>query len=183
MKAMRLLAVSACVALATPSFATFSNNWSFVDQDTGEAVSGFISGLVDGTNLGADGLTITVTQSPYAVLLGTYDLDFGAGAGFSSERDSYSASNGVVTFANFTYSDQNLEYLTLVTGPLGGKFYPQAISYDTLEYVSNQQTGAQFSALSSNVPEPTSWALMVGGFGLVGAAIRRRTLTTTMRLA
>jgi hypothetical protein len=25
-----------------------------------------------------------------------------------------------------------------------------------------------------SVPEPASWAMMVGGFGLLGAAIRRR---------
>jgi hypothetical protein len=24
------------------------------------------------------------------------------------------------------------------------------------------------------VPEPTTWALMIGGFGLAGAALRRR---------
>jgi hypothetical protein len=24
------------------------------------------------------------------------------------------------------------------------------------------------------VPEPASWALMIGGFGLIGAAMRRR---------
>ncbi|HEY1146739.1 MAG TPA: PEPxxWA-CTERM sorting domain-containing protein [Allosphingosinicella sp.] len=26
------------------------------------------------------------------------------------------------------------------------------------------------------MPEPTSWALMIAGFGLAGAALRRRTL-------
>jgi hypothetical protein len=29
-------------------------------------------------------------------------------------------------------------------------------------------------AVSTNVPEPASWALMIAGFGLVGAAMRRR---------
>jgi len=29
----------------------------------------------------------------------------------------------------------------------------------------------------SGVPEPTSWALMLGGFGLVGGAMRRRKLS------
>jgi hypothetical protein len=34
---------------------------------------------------------------------------------------------------------------------------------------------------SSPVPEPASWAMMIGGFGLIGAAMRRR--TTTVRFA
>jgi hypothetical protein len=33
----------------------------------------------------------------------------------------------------------------------------------------------------SGVPEPASWALMLGGFGLVGGAMRRRRVA--MRLA
>lgn len=31
-----------------------------------------------------------------------------------------------------------------------------------------------FNALPGGVPEPTTWALMISGFGLVGAALRRR---------
>jgi hypothetical protein len=31
-----------------------------------------------------------------------------------------------------------------------------------------------FTALAGNVPEPASWALMLGGFGLLGGAVRRR---------
>ncbi len=34
------------------------------------------------------------------------------------------------------------------------------------------------SATVTSVPEPASWALLVGGFGLVGLAARRRTLRT-----
>ena len=33
---------------------------------------------------------------------------------------------------------------------------------------------AAFAAFAAPVPEPTLWALMIGGFGLVGAALRRR---------
>lgn len=37
----------------------------------------------------------------------------------------------------------------------------------------NDSTGVQFT-VQSFVPEPAQWALMVGGFGLLGAAARRR---------
>ena len=43
--------------------------------------------------------------------------------------------------------------------------------------VSNrQQEIGTFSAVlaPSAVPEPASWALMIGGFGLAGAALRRQ---------
>jgi hypothetical protein len=33
------------------------------------------------------------------------------------------------------------------------------------------------------VPEPASWALMIGGFGMVGAGLRRRRAKTTVRFA
>ena len=33
---------------------------------------------------------------------------------------------------------------------------------------------ADENSISSGAPEPASWALMLGGFGLAGAALRRR---------
>ena len=33
---------------------------------------------------------------------------------------------------------------------------------------------ATFTLISASVPEPATWALMIGGFGLAGAALRRR---------
>jgi hypothetical protein len=48
-------------------------------------------------------------------------------------------------------------------------------------YAFNLST-AEISSLGlSPVPEPTTWAMMVGGFGLIGAAMRRR--TTKVRFA
>ena len=37
----------------------------------------------------------------------------------------------------------------------------------------NDSTGVSFRVLAG-VPEPTSWAMMIGGFGVVGGALRRR---------
>ena len=45
---------------------------------------------------------------------------------------------------------------------------------ETLSFTTNAQ-GA--------VPEPTSWALMVGGFGMVGGAVRARKRSTSVRFA
>ena len=43
------------------------------------------------------------------------------------------------------------------------------------DVVINNAAGTTFSAsIAGAVPEPASWALMLGGFGLAGAAMRRR---------
>jgi len=41
-------------------------------------------------------------------------------------------------------------------------------------YLSAGSNSTAFTLLSSGVPEPASWAMMLGGFGLVGGAMRRR---------
>jgi hypothetical protein len=46
------------------------------------------------------------------------------------------------------------------------------IAYDVISNPNRQFT--TFSATFGAVPEPGTWALMIGGFGLVGAAARRR---------
>lgn len=173
MKTISLLALALCAALPAPSFAaTFSNNWSFVDLNSGQTVSGTISGLSNGDDQSAEGLTITVTQSPYAEFLGTYEVDFGAGAGLPS---SYSAVNGVVTFANFLYTNEITEFLQFGSHPGAGSRYPAFTSYASSAYAYNDKVGMTFSAVS--VPEPASWALMIGGFALTGSAMRRRKAT------
>ena len=48
---------------------------------------------------------------------------------------------------------------------------------DTSAYVSDWSRGEQYrnyAFTSGAVPEPAAWALMIGGFGLAGAALRRR---------
>jgi hypothetical protein len=49
---------------------------------------------------------------------------------------------------------------------------------------SGNPSGLRVEFLDSNVnavPEPATWAMMIGGFGLIGAAARRRTCTAAAR--
>jgi hypothetical protein len=62
---------------------------------------------------------------------------------------------------------------------LGANFNGTAWNNGTLElfyWDSNQGDNSGEIAFNISVPEPESWALMLLGFGLAGAAIRRRTV-------
>jgi len=51
------------------------------------------------------------------------------------------------------------------------------LTFDVVNFgqATGNPSGLRVEFLSSNaVPEPASWALMIGGFGLTGAALRRR---------
>lgn len=55
-------------------------------------------------------------------------------------------------------------------------------SFDRLVFDANGGGGFQLDNVNlsgSTVPEPASWAMMIGGFGLVGAAMRRRSNIVT----
>jgi hypothetical protein len=62
---------------------------------------------------------------------------------------------------------------------------PAAVDVDglTVQYQINPLTqfirpnDRAFALLGSDVPEPASWAMMIAGFGLTGAAMRRRRST------
>jgi len=109
---------------------------------------------------------------------GTAALTAGAvipGDGFGGSYDvrSYSASVAPITLAAGTYwfSLQNA-----VTA--GGNALYWDVNYGPSSAFQSGvgEVGSESFTLYSNgaVPEPASWALMLGGFGLVGSAMRRR---------
>lgn len=58
--------------------------------------------------------------------------------------------------------------ITLAKDDLFGVIINPAGSY------ANDSTGLDFTLTTAGVPEPASWALMIGGFGAAGAMLRRR---------
>jgi hypothetical protein len=101
-------------------------------------------GLASGDTLGSVLLSDADTGVGHFV---TIDLNAAGIAALNAAAGSTFLFGGVVTYS------QHAEF----AGYTGG--YPAA-------YLSLTQSGA--------VPEPASWALMLGGFGLVGSAMRRR---------
>lgn len=91
------------------------------------------------------------------------------------------------------YSNTNLYFTQLLSGfPLTADGFSNG--WATEYYYPNKQVsmsvthldvrvidadpdsyGGGWLSLSMPVPEPASWALMIGGFGLLGAALRRKT--------
>ncbi len=74
-------------------------------------------------------------------------------------------------------------YLSVGTGGSNTRFGNQFCCYtenfkgslDSVRVFSGLATYAEATTgLASLVPEPASWAMMIGGFGMVGAAMRRR---------
>ena len=104
-----------------------------------------------------------VSISPFAATAGThyvigaYTTDNASSVG--TDQGGSANFNSAVTF----YSDRYSNFNGAFSFPGSVEGFPDA-----------GWLGANFE-LAGGVPEPSSWAMMVGGFGLMGAALRRRT--------
>ena len=60
------------------------------------------------------------------------------------------------------------------TGP--GSYFPSLGNVNYISFSSSDDSDNVLDniVLTSNVPEPATWAMMLAGFGIVGAAVRRR---------
>lgn len=117
-----------------------------------------------------------------AIDAGVYTLSF-----YYSDRPGVAASsNGIDVLLNGSS-------ILSVAGGLGGgstvwsfkSVNFTAAAGDVLTFAalgtSDSYGGYLDNVMLSGVPEPTTWAMMIAGFGLIGAAMRRR--STTVRFA
>jgi Na+-transporting NADH:ubiquinone oxidoreductase subunit NqrB len=98
---------------------------------------------------------------------------------YNKTGDQLQIGNHFFIGGNGCYVDFNTSYcLTLSnvssTNPTASFYYIQ----NTGAFSGNQFTSQSMAltpfAAASNAPEPASWAMMVGGFALIGSAMRRR---------
>lgn len=93
-----------------------------------------------------------------------------------------------LTVFGSNHAGQNSAMMPLVSA-FGSPVGPLASDTNYFVYNSTGPTGpqwdydtyygsVQFEAIFNSVPEPATWALMIGGFGLAGAALRRRRALT-----
>ena len=200
--ALVLAAAPSTAALIAPVKVTASDTFSFFGQYKPENLvdgSGLTAGLHDGnfanmwqTNLGVNQASLVFEfDRKYAVDdVAIWNYNFGNPAEFQS-----TILRGVKDF-RLSASEDGVTYTTVLEARLAmGTGQPLAAqSFDTagatarfvrLEILNNYGQGTyaerdwnsglsevQFSGAA--VPEPASWALMIAGFGLAGAALRRR---------
>jgi PEP-CTERM motif-containing protein len=98
------------------------------------------------------------TDSTGAITAWHIDIGLGGGGDFILTKDWFGSSGDQVS--------------------VGANFVGDA-NFDPGEAFALNHTAATFAAVAAAVPEPASWALMLGGFGLVGGAMRMRRKATT----
>ena len=76
-------------------------------------------------------------------------------------------------------------YVTGLSFGAGSGFGSQFVGYvDNVNVgVADNLFKINFETTAAAVPEPASWAMMIGGFGVVGGALRRRKANTSVRYA
>ncbi|MBV8972518.1 MAG: PEP-CTERM sorting domain-containing protein [Sphingomonadaceae bacterium] len=177
MTKLKLLAAAAACALAVPAAAatlidvvnqtgTFHYDFTVTAQNgaTDFAFAGYnLPSFIGITNIG-----VFSSADPATNLLGSAWTYTPAPSG----ADSYTGGNFV----------PDLYFGSVVTGSYDT--YDQVVattagsSYHVVFDYSNRANPSGFRATTSasTAPEPATWALMIGGFGLVGASLRRRSV-------
>jgi hypothetical protein len=162
-------AAVAAVALAAPGYATVCS----LNDITPAALA--CAGGYDGNVMNNEAGNVTTQQTALASLGFNWD-----GTNFGS-LEYLSPLNGAHTI-DF---DQMLYGITFVGIHVGGKGGGQTTFYkfdagaglDAFTLNLERSSGAVLYSTGDptpGVPEPASWAMMLGGFGLVGGALRNR---------
>ncbi|MGI4876153.1 MAG: PEPxxWA-CTERM sorting domain-containing protein [Janthinobacterium lividum] len=78
----------------------------------------------------------------------------------------------------------NGAYFYILTSQNGNPYYFQ--SYTNGFWTTGSQepldygTAGNWTTVSQAVPEPTTWAMFIGGFGLIGSALRRKKIKVSL---
>jgi len=172
-----LLAI--CAASASAHTTTYAYSYTFDTSDTATGTftaAGPITALIDISNvtLKIDGTTISgVTAYSYTGYAGTTGMNCdtcytNSGATVSSNplNENFLFSNGSKYFYIIPWNNgPGNQVATQAVGPGG-----------TIDNYNGSYIPANFSVVA--VPEASTWIMMLAGFGVAGAALRRRVQAT-----
>ena len=177
------LCVFSTSASATALIGTVTADYLFPDEATIIATSALTVGTTLNCTAGGPGICAPFTQ-PATFLASGLSITLTEQAG-----SSYSAAtfNGI-SFSDLTFDDgstlvgfsldTDLPGLTVANislTPTSIQFNGQGLSFLTADYFITLNLITR--AADPAVPEPATWAMMIGGFALAGAAMRRRKAT------
>ena len=133
--------------------------------------------LHPGPDAGQDAiLRFTASTTQTYSLTGAFDrLDASNGSGNGVQGSIYATTGGVTTQI-FTGTVTNASYLN---NAFFNNLRVSLHSGDTLDFVVNNRGDYSYDSTGLGgslvaVPEPAQWALLIGGFGVVGGALRAR---------
>jgi hypothetical protein len=163
------------VAAAPANAATYQYAYTF---DTGDTATGFFTGtgpITDITNI--SNVSLKIDGAPIAGVAAYMYTGYMGPSGPNCDS-CYTASGAVVSSnplaENFLF-DNGSEYFYIIpwNNGAGNQVATQAVGPNgVIDYYNGQYIPANFSVTA--VPEASTWALMLAGFGLAGASLRRR---------
>ena len=189
-----LLAGTAMPAAATPIVYTFGGTFSGVNGGPFNDVEAVFTGIGDTDTLSTNGLTKFVNLTSLSVVSAGLTYNVTTTTQFFLNVNNYaglffgSAGNGGGSFAGTgpglagydAVSSLPTSNLTLTgTGPV---FFQTDRGDVTISSFTNGTFGATSAAVTA-VPETTTWAMMLVGFGMMGASMRYRRRGTKVAYA
>jgi hypothetical protein len=181
--------VSQQVAANVPSF---GNTWTGVAQSFVTPGAKIRAGMYMFAQTGATVVRLSLLNGdgPYGTLLGAIDVDL-------PQVQFYEPALVEADFTNLnltpnsqytlvaslpsggypspgTYSVASILYHSVNNAYAGGRFYYTGSPYDTFFGFADRDIAIRITPASAAIPEPTSWVMMISGFGLVGTSIRRQ---------
>jgi hypothetical protein len=180
----RLAAATLALVLATPAFAgldgaSVSVDYRFPDLATvyggaTPSVSPFVVGAGVETVVNVEGVTFISADFTDLGLTLTFDTVLGAPTwntvpfnGLVFTSSAFAGLTGATVLGSTTFGSPlfDASRLTLTGSEL-------RLNWNGISYADGQQLHIAFT--DGVIPEPATWAMMIAGFGLVGAAMRRR---------
>ena len=133
-----------------------------------------------------DPISLTVNFASAVGAAGLFTIDYFGADGFNNvlRLSAFTGANGSGTLlgsvdgAQFNFQSNNRYFMGVVStsNDIG------SIVFTRLSDTSGDILGVDnivSGTLNGGVPEPASWAMLIAGFGLTGAAMRRRRMVTT----